>query len=110
VPYAEAPWQTADGIDELLMGFITRGKGRLHAAEPYTLLVRTSDTGHAWMLRISDGPIVTTPGATERPEAVFSGTAVQLYLSLWNRADEITTSGRSDLLDQWRKQIRIRWS
>jgi hypothetical protein len=53
---------------------------------------------------------VTTPGETERPEAVFSGTAVQLYLSLWNRADEITTNGRPDLVDQWRKQIRIRWS
>ena len=100
----------ADGIDELLMGFITRGKGRLHAAEPYTALVRTSDTGHAWTLRIGEGPIVTTPGGTGRPEAVFSGSAVQLYLSLWNRADQITTDGRPDLVEQWRKQIRIRWS
>jgi uncharacterized protein (TIGR03083 family) len=104
------PTLAADGIDELLTGFITRGKGRLHTAEPYNLLVRTDDTGHAWTLRISDGPILTTPGAIERPEVVFSGTAVQLYLSLWNRADELTTNGRSDLIDQWRKQIRIRWS
>jgi uncharacterized protein (TIGR03083 family) len=104
------PLLAADGIDELLMGFVTRGKGRLGAAEPCTLLVRTSDTGHAWTLRIGDGPILTTPGGTERPQAVFSGTAVQLYLSLWNRADEITTNGRPDLVDQWRKQVRIRWS
>jgi uncharacterized protein (TIGR03083 family) len=104
------PVLAADGIDELLMGFITRGKGRLHAPEPYTVLVRTSDTGDAWTLRIGEGPIVTTPGGTGRPGAVFSGSAVQLYLSLWNRADEITTDGRSDLVDQWRKQIRIRWS
>jgi hypothetical protein len=100
----------ADGIDELLMGFITRGKGRLHTAEPYPVLIRTDDTGHAWTLRISDGPIVAAPGAIERPEVVFSGTAVQLYLSLWNRADELTTNGPSDLIDQWRKQICIRWS
>jgi uncharacterized protein (TIGR03083 family) len=100
----------ADGIDELLAGFITRGKGRLHADEPYTVLIRTDDTGHAWTLRISDGSIVTTPGSVERPEAVFSGTAAQLYLSLWNRADEITADGRPGLVDQWRKQIRIRWS
>jgi uncharacterized protein (TIGR03083 family) len=104
------PMLAADGIDELLMGFITRGKGRLHAAEPYRLLVRTDDTGHAWTLRISEGPVVTVPGAVERPEVVFSGTAVQLYLSLWNRADELATDGRSDLVGQWRKQIRIRWS
>jgi uncharacterized protein (TIGR03083 family) len=104
------PALAADGIDELLMGFITRGKGKLHAAEPYTVLVRASDTGHAWTLRISDGPIVTSPGATGRPDAVLSGTAVQLYLSLWNRADELTVDGRPELVDQWRKQIRIRWS
>jgi uncharacterized protein (TIGR03083 family) len=104
------PMLAADGIDELLMGFITRGKGRLHSAEAYRLLVRTEDTGHAWTLRISDGPILTTPGAIQRPKVVISGTAVQLYLSLWNRADEITTDGRPDLVEQWREQIRIRWS
>jgi uncharacterized protein (TIGR03083 family) len=104
------PVLAADGIDELLMGFITRGRGQLHAAEPYSVLIRTNDTGHAWTLRISDGPIVADPGAVERPEVVFSGSAVQVYLGLWNRADEITTNGRSDLIDQWRKHIRIRWS
>lgn len=104
------PVLAADGIDELLTGFITRGKGRLHSAEPYTVVVRTDDTGHAWTLRISEGPIVTTPGETKRSEVVFTGTAVQLYLSLWNRADEITTNGRSDIVEQWRTQIRVRWN
>ena len=104
------PALAADGIDELLMGFITRGKGKLHAAEPYTVLVRTDDTGHAWSLRIGDGPVVTTPGATGGPAAVLSGTAVQVYLSLWNRADELTCEGRPDVVGQWREQVRIRWS
>lgn len=103
------PALAADGIDELLTGFITRGSGRLHASEPYTLLVRTDDTAHSWTLRISDGPILTTPGETERSDVEFSGTAVQLYLSLWNRSKEITTHGRSDVVDQWRSQIRVRW-
>jgi uncharacterized protein (TIGR03083 family) len=104
------PALAADGIDELLCGFITRGKGKLHSAEPYTMLVKADDTGHAWTLRISEGPIVTTVGEAERPEVVFSGTAVQLYLSLWNRADEMTTEGRSDAVDQWRSAVRVRWS
>jgi len=104
------PALAADGIDELLTGFITRGKGRLHAAEPYTVLVRADDTGHAWTLRISDGPVVTTPGGTGHPAAVLSGSAVQVYLSLWNRADELTTEGRPELVGQWRKQVRVRWS
>ena len=104
------PALAADGIDELLTGFITRGKGKLHAAEPYTVLVRADDTGHCWTLRISDGPVVTTPGGTDRPAAVLSGTAAQVYLSLWNRADELTCDGRPDIVGQWRKQVRIRWS
>jgi uncharacterized protein (TIGR03083 family) len=104
------PALAADGIDELLTGFVTRGKGKLHAAQPYTLLVRTDDTGHAWTLRISDGPLVTTPGGTDTPDAVFAGSAVQLYLSLWNRADEISVAGRSDLVAEWRSAIRVRWS
>lgn len=99
----------ADGVDELLTGFITRGGGKLHAAQPYTVLVRTDDTGHAWTVRISDGPIVTTPGG-DGGDAVFSGTAAALYLSLWNRADEITCGGRAGALAQWRSAIRIRWS
>jgi uncharacterized protein (TIGR03083 family) len=104
------PALAADGIDELLMGFITRGKGKLHASEPSTVLVRADDTGHAWTLRISDGPVVTTPGRTGRPATVLSGTAVQVYLSLWNRAEELATEGRPDVVDQWRRQVRIRWS
>lgn len=104
------PAFAADGIDELLSGFITRGSGKLHAAEPYRILVKTDDTGHAWTVRISDGPVVTTPGEAERPEVVFSGTAGQLYLSLWNRADEMHVEGRSEVADQWRAQVRVRWS
>jgi uncharacterized protein (TIGR03083 family) len=104
------PLLAADGIDELLTGFITRGKGTLHATEPYSILVKTSDTGHAWTVRISDGPVVTTVGQTGQSDVVFSGTAGQLYLSLWNRADEITTAGRPDIVDQWRSLVRVSWS
>lgn len=104
------PRFAADGVDELLTGFITRGKGKLHTDEPYDLLIRAVDTGDAWTVRISDGPIVAIEGAPHKPDAEFSGTAAQLYLSLWNRADEITAEGRPDILGEWRSQIRIRWS
>ena len=74
------------------------------------ILVQTTDTDHDWTVRITEGPIVTTVGQTAEPDAVFSGAAGQLYLGLWNRSDEITTDGRPDVLDQWRSQIRVRWS
>lgn len=99
----------ADGIDELLCGFITRKRNQPDAGESYTVLVRTVDTGHAWTLRIGDGPIVTTLGATDAPDAEITGTAVQLYLSLWNRSDDMTVTGRTEVIDLWRARIRIRW-
>jgi hypothetical protein len=49
-------------------------------------------------------------GQTAQPDVVFSGTAGQLYLGLWNRADEITMDGPPDVLDQWRSQVRVSWS
>jgi uncharacterized protein (TIGR03083 family) len=104
------PLLAADGIDELLTGFITRGQGKLHSTEPYLILVQAADTGHAWTVRVSDGPITTTVGQTAQPDVVFSGTAGQLYLSLWNRADEITMDGPPDVLEQWRSQVRVSWS
>jgi hypothetical protein len=103
------PLLAADGIDELLTGFITRGQGQLHASEPQEIMVQTTDTGHVWTVRISDGPVVTTIGPAAQPDVVFLGTAGQLYLSLWNRADEIITDGRTGVLDEWRSQIRVSW-
>jgi hypothetical protein len=41
------PVLAAGGIDELLTGSTIRGKGQLHSAEPYAVLVQTTDTGHA---------------------------------------------------------------
>lgn len=99
----------ADGIDELLCGFVTRDKSRLRSAEPLTIGVTTDDTGHAWSLRVSDEPVVTSVGATDSPDAVLSGTALQLYLGLWNRGDEITAHGRADVLDLWRQQVKVQW-
>jgi hypothetical protein len=49
-------------------------------------------------------------GEPAAPAAVFSGSAAQLYLSLWNRADEITASGPGDLVEQWRASVRVNWS
>jgi uncharacterized protein (TIGR03083 family) len=104
------PAVAADGIDELLCGFITRGRGKLTSAEPVTAVVTTDDTGHAWTLRIGPDSLTTTPGAVDRPDAVLAGTAAQLYLGLWNRGDEIRASGDDGLLDRWRREVRVRWS
>jgi uncharacterized protein (TIGR03083 family) len=99
----------ADGIDELLCGFITRGKGKLAATEPYSITVATDDSGHAWTLHVGEASLETTPGAMGTPDATLRGAAVQLYTGLWNRTDEITADGRADVLTEWRQQVQVRW-
>nr|WP_246400823.1 maleylpyruvate isomerase N-terminal domain-containing protein [Jiangella mangrovi] len=102
----------ADGVDELLSGFITRGRGKLSTDEPYTIAVRATDTGDAWTLRVEPDSLTTTAGAGAGgpADAELSGTALQLYLGLWNRGDELTATGRANVLRDWRAQVRVRWS
>jgi uncharacterized protein (TIGR03083 family) len=103
------PEVAADGVDELLCGFITRGKGKLRLAKPLTVVVTADDTGHAWTIRLDEASVTTVTGAHGPPDATMSGGAIQLYLGLWNRGDEITVKCRDDLLSIWRKQVRVRW-
>lgn len=106
-----SPERAADGVDELLCGFITRGRGKLRTDEPYTVAVRATDTGDAWTLRVEPDALTTAGARPGGPaDAELSGTAVQLYLGLWNRGDELTATGRPSVLREWRSQVRVRWS
>ena len=100
-PRAEQTWLRPalahDGVDELLCGFLPRRKVRLRADgpdRPYSVVVRSTDTGGVWTMRVSDGPVVTTAGDATRTDPVVevSGSAAQLYLGLWNRGDELAVS------------------
>ena len=112
------PDVAVDGLDELLRGFITRGRTRLPAPEPFSIGVRPDDAAVAWLVQVvADEPVVTervppdalpvaAPGGFD---ATFSGSAAQLYLGLWNRGTEIAVAGRADALDDWRTAQRISW-
>ncbi len=97
-----------DGIDELLTGFITRPRSRLRSEEPVTIAVRPTDSEQSWLAQVSSAPAVTTrePGPVEA-DILLEGTAVQLYLSLWNRSDEVVPESDWDL---WVEGAQIRWS
>lgn len=105
------PDLAADGIDELLRGFFTRGTSRLATGEPFTIAVRPDDTARGWLVRVGTRRI-TSERSTSEPDAdvVFAGSAAQLYLGLWNRGDEIRASGRTEVLARWHKVQRVRWS
>ncbi len=102
----------ADGIDELLRGFLSRPRGRLVADPPVSLAVRTTDTGDAWTIRIEPAGRTVTSGADDA-DCRVTGTASDLYLLLWNRRPldrRVTVEGVAGVLDLWRERATIRWS
>lgn len=99
----------ADGIDELLCGFVTRGRSRVAVERPVLVQVRPTDADDAWSVRIGATVETARDTSDEPADAVFHGSAAQLYVGLWNRGDEIAVDGDASLLEAWRG-YRVRWS
>jgi uncharacterized protein (TIGR03083 family) len=95
-----------DGIDELLTGFLPRPHSRLRAEEPMTIAVLPEDSDRRWLVAISDQQPVSTRGlGDEEADVVLTGSAVALYLTLWNRSDEV----RDESLELWAEGARVTW-
>ncbi|KJS58091.1 maleylpyruvate isomerase family mycothiol-dependent enzyme [Streptomyces rubellomurinus] len=109
----------ADGIDELLRGFLTRDRSTLRSDRPRTVLVRTVDRARAWHLTISPEPLAVSAdvaneaGGQDAPaELTLTGPAHDLYLLLWNRLPDearsrLTVDGDADLLRLWQETSGI---
>jgi len=98
-----------DGIDELLRGFLPRGGSKLRSETPYVIEIRAIDADQRWQIAVSDRPPLSVRGTIRPPDAVISGTAIELYLGLWNRTEDLMAEGRDDVVQQWRSQVRVRW-
>jgi uncharacterized protein (TIGR03083 family) len=105
----------ADGVDELLTGFHGRARSKVRTERPRTLRVRSLDTGHDWLVRLSTGHPVTerlAAGARaggETADCTVSATAGDLYLALWNRGpyDALTVEGDESLVELWRRTSAV---
>jgi uncharacterized protein (TIGR03083 family) len=96
-----------DGIDELLTGFLPRPHSRLRAEDPLTIAVLPEDADERWLVAISSQPPVTARGlGDEDADVVLRGSAVALYLTLWNRSDEVA----DERLELWAESVRVTWS
>ncbi|WP_225846730.1 maleylpyruvate isomerase family mycothiol-dependent enzyme [Streptomyces sp. HPF1205] len=98
----------ADGVDELLTGFHARARSKVRTAQPRTMLVRSLDTGHDWLVRLSAEPPVTErspAGAGAGADCTVSGEAGDLYLALWNRGpyETLSVEGDRSLLELWQR-------
>jgi len=112
-PAAASTWirpaLAADGVDELLTGFLPRPRTKLRLPSPTRVLVESTDTADAWTLQLGSEPAVTTRGSCEDADATLRGTAAGLYLALWNRGDEIEATG-IDVLGTWSDQFQVVWT
>jgi len=98
-----------DGIDELLRGFLPRGGSKLRSETPYVIEIRAIDADQRWQIAVSDQPPLSVRKTIRPPDAVISGMALELYLGLWNRTEDLMAEGRDDVVEQWRSQVRVRW-
>jgi uncharacterized protein (TIGR03083 family) len=118
-PEVVAPQFGADGIDELLTGFLPRRQGDPRADPPRSLAVRCDDIEAGWRLTVSPERVTTTaePGGdaidgAAAPDCFVHGSASDLYHSLWNRlpADVLTIEGDPTALDLFMERNKIRWT
>jgi uncharacterized protein (TIGR03083 family) len=116
-PTPFAPAFAADGIDELLTGFVVRSKTGLVADPARTLAIRPTDAEATW--RVSIGPEgATTNGdgsvgeGIADADATVSGSASDLYLTLWSRRAPggLAVGGDAAVLRMFLDRVHIRWA
>lgn len=101
-----------DGIDELLGGFLPRPVTRLRSEAGQRIAVRPDEGNGGWLVELSAAPPVTTrfTGAAPEADIDLTGSAVALYLTLWNRSDEATpAAGPGGGWDEWRDSAQVVW-
>ncbi len=97
-----------DGLDELLVRFSPRGRSKLFAGVPLTIVVDPTDADHAWTLSVTEEELAVAAGDSGSADSRWTGTAAQLYLGLWNRGDEIAVHGDPTPFEHWRARQRVR--
>ena len=109
------PGVAADGIDELLVGFVTRNPEGASPGGDARLLVAPEGCEVAWLVELATGrPLVTRrvrAGSTDAAGAdhVWAGSPVELYLRLWSRGGEAPGGTEGDLERWWRKSFSVTW-
>ena len=93
----------ADGIDELLVFFISRPDRGPRAPEVKTLKVVASDAGRQWTVSFGPDDSAGHAGGEGPVDCTVTGRASDLYLYLWNRIPRgnLRIEGRGDVLDYW---------
>lgn len=86
------PRLAVDGIDELLVGLLPQWAIRLTPADEFG--VQATDADRTFVVRADGrGLAAGSPSALHDIASVVSGSAVEVYLTLWQRGNRATISG-----------------
>ncbi|HHU39965.1 MAG TPA: maleylpyruvate isomerase family mycothiol-dependent enzyme [Propionibacterium sp.] len=113
-PHADELWITpdlaADGVDEMLTGFVVRRRPGTSLPRNQTVLFSATDVDRGWLVRFThDGAATTRVEADEPADETVTGMARDLYLSVWNRGSGAEASDPA-FWDDWAEHVRVTWS
>jgi uncharacterized protein (TIGR03083 family) len=107
----------ADGVAEVFDTMLPRRQARAEKAgtrlsdRERSVTVHVADTGDRWWARVTPDGVEVAHGADAARKAgcTVEGTAQELYLALWNRADlaELKVDGDAEVVQWWRERVRI---
>jgi len=116
------PAFAADGIDELIMGFLGRHERRLtdeqRGGGRRRVRVRSADAAGAWQVELTEdgkrAASVRRGSGEGAADCTLAGPAAGLYLVLWNRAEpgagtDVSVGGDAAILQSWRDGMRVTW-
>jgi len=115
------PAFAADGIDELIMGFLGRHERRLtdeqRSGGRRHVHIQTADAVGEWQVALTeDGRRAASVrrGSGDPADCALTGPAAGLYLVLWNRAEpgadtDVSVGGDASVFRSWRECMRVTW-
>ena len=106
------PAFAADGIDELLFGFLARRKRRGDEGAPEgSMVLEATDFAASWTVRIRAKGVTALAG-DHGGDLSVRATASDLYLFAWNRrgVQGLEVSGNRDVVKRWQESARVRWA
>jgi len=100
-----------DGIDELLVGFVPRGRQGVSPPSPARLLVRPDGSEIGWLVDLAPGRPALTSRLRLHNERIdadeeITGNPVDVYLRLWSRS---AAPPAGDVERWWRDTVSITW-
>jgi uncharacterized protein (TIGR03083 family) len=104
--------RAADGIDELLMGFVSRTSGKLRSEHSISMAVAPDDALDRWTVVISSAPPAVSREMSPMAHVTVSGPVDMLFRCLWNRAtiEDVRVDGDPQPLVQFKSNFKVRWS